>query len=386
MSSALPSRWLGLDALRGLTIAAMILVNNPGDWGHIYAPLKHAEWHGCTPTDLIFPTFLFVAGVAIVPALQRARERGVPDAELMPRILKRMLLLIGIGMFLSAFPLLTFVPGKDLFDPLWTVRFPGVLQRIGVCYAIAAILFLRSSERTQRAVLVGCLALYWPLIELVPVPGHGFPDIGDHQTHMHLPGWMDRRVFGSHTWVGRPYDPEGLLSTIPAIGTALLGVQAGRVLAGAAVLESKVLDLLLRGVLLAAAGAVWGWFFPINKPLWTSSYVLWAGGLSTAALGVAVWAFEVKPWAKWARPLQIYGVNALLVFVGSALLGRVVGRLWTVTGGDGKTVSVQKWLYSELLSSWADPYVASLLWAVLWVSGWFVVLAWLWRRGIVWKV
>ncbi|MBK8097797.1 MAG: DUF5009 domain-containing protein [Planctomycetes bacterium] len=386
MSAAPASRWLGLDALRGLTIAAMILVNNPGDWGHIHAPLKHAEWHGCTPTDLIFPTFLFVAGVAIVPALQRARERGIADAELIPRILKRMLLLLGIGMFLSAFPLITFAAGKDLFDPLWTVRFPGVLQRIGVCYAIAAILFLRTTERMQRAVLVGCLAVYWPLIELIPVPGHGFPDIGDHRTHMHLPGWMDRRVFGSHTWGGRPYDPEGLLSTIPAVATALLGVQAGRVLARPSALEGKVLELLLRGVLLATAGAVWGWFFPINKPLWTSSYVLWAGGLSTAALGVAVWAFEVKPWARWARPLQIYGVNALLVFVGSALLARVVGRLWTVTGGDGKTVSVQKWLYSELLASWADPYVASLLWAVLWISGWFVALAWLWRRGIVWKV
>jgi predicted acyltransferase len=381
---AAPARWLGLDALRGITIAAMILVNNPGDWGHVYAPLQHARWHGCTPTDLIFPAFLFVAGVAIVPALGRALARGRRPGELVPKVLRRMVVLVLLGLLLSAFPLVTFAPGKELFAPLLAVRFPGVLQRIGVCYAIAALLYLFTSQRTQRWVLVACLAAYWPLLSLAPTPDGGAPDLatpGDH-----FAGWLDRTVFGTHIYRKGPYDPEGLLSTIPAVATALFGVAAGRVLAGPAACEAKVAALLVRGTALAAAGSVWGWFFPINKALWTSSYAVYTAGLATAALGLCVHAFEAKSWAKWALPLRIYGQNALLVFVGSGLLARVVGRLITVPAADGKPVPLQAWFHDACLASWAEPYFASLLYALLWVGGWFLVLLVLWRRGIVWKV
>jgi predicted acyltransferase len=380
---AASARWLGLDALRGATIAAMILVNNPGDWDHVYAPLEHADWHGCTPTDLIFPAFLFVAGVAIVPACERALAQGRRPADLVPRILRRTLVLVLLGLLLSAFPFVTTAPGKDLFTPLLGVRFPGVLQRIGVCYGIAALLYLFAGQRTQRLVLALCLALYWPLLALVPTPDGGAPDLADKGDH--LAGWLDRTVFGTHIYRQGPYDPEGLLSTIPAVATALFGTAAGRVLAGPAARDRKVLDLLVRGSVLAGLGAVWGWFFPINKALWTSSYAVYTAGLSTIALGLCV-HFEARPWAKWALPLRIYGVNALLVFVGSGLLARVVGRLITVPGTEGRPVPLKTWFYGEFLASWAEPYFASLLYALLWIAGWFVVLWLLWRRGIVWKV
>jgi predicted acyltransferase len=383
---AASARWLGLDALRGLSIAAMILVNNPGAWGEKwqYAPLRHAEWHGCTFTDLVFPTFLFCAGVAIVPAFGKKLAAGAPKAPLVARIGWRVLALVLLGMLMSAFPLVTFAEGRSAFDPLLGTRFPGVLQRIGVCYGIAALLFLFTSRCTQAWVAAACLLAYWPLLALCPTPDGGAPDLASQSDH--LAGWLDRTVFGDHVWsqTRGKYDPEGLLSTIPALATALLGVAAGRVLAAAEPLGEKVATLLRRGALLMAVGALWGWFFPINKALWTSSYAVWTGGIATTALGLSVWAFEQQGWRRFAHPLQVYGTNALLVFVGSGLLAKSL-RLVTVTS-DGKPVALPKWFFDAALASWAEPKVASLLFALLWVSGWYLVLAVLYRRGIVWKV
>jgi predicted acyltransferase len=384
--SSAASRWLALDALRGLTIAGMILVNNPGDWGHVYAPLRHAAWHGCTFADLVFPSFLFAVGVAIVPALGRAQERGASARELLPRVLRRSLVLIAIGIFLAAFPLVTSTEGRALFAPLLEVRFPGVLQRIGVCYALAAPLFLTTNARTQLLVLAGCLLAYWPLLGLCPTPDGRAPDW--NSTRDHLAGWLDRTVFGDHVWASTrgQYDPEGLLSTIGALATTLLGVAMGRVRASTRTTAEKVQLLLTRGALLMATGAVWGWCFPINKPLWTSSYALWTGGIATSGLGLFLLASERPRGARWLRPLQIYGVNALLVFVGSALLARTIGRLITVTSADGKSLSLQQWIYRGVFAPLGDPHLASLLYALVWVSMWFAILWLLWRRGIVWKV
>ncbi|MEO6598018.1 MAG: DUF5009 domain-containing protein [Planctomycetota bacterium] len=398
--SSFSHRWLGLDALRGLTIAAMILVNNPGRWGneYQYAPLEHAAWHGCTFTDIVFPTFLFCAGVAIVPAFGKKLEQGVARGPLVAGIGKRVLSLVLLGMFLSAFPLVTFAKVADwadvdwadvdweaIFSPLLQTRFPGVLQRIGVCYGIAALLFLFCKRRTLWWVLVACLAVYWPLLTLCPTPDGGSPNLDS--TSDHLAGWLDRTVFGDHVWrqTRGQYDPEGLLSTMPAVATALFGVAAGCVLHSGDDLAAKVATLLRRGALLMAAGAVWGWFFPINKALWTSSYAVWTAGIATVALGLSVWAFEVRGWRRLARPLQVYGVNALLVFVGSGVLGRIVGSLVTVTAF-GKSVAVKEWFFHTVLLPIGDPKLASLAFALLWVAGWYAVLALLFRRGIVWKV
>lgn len=384
--SAPAARWLGLDALRGLSIGLMILVNNPGEWGakYQYDVLRHAEWHGCTPTDLVFPTFLFCAGVAIVPALQKKLATGAPRAPLALAIGKRALWLVLLGLFVASFPLVTFEAGKDLFDRVWNVRFPGVLQRIGVCYAVAALLFLFTSARTQARVLLGCLFGHWALLTLAPVPGVGPQDLAGPATT--LQGWIDRAVFGDHIWVKGKYDPEGLLSTLSAVATALFGVLCGRVLAAGGAPRDKAGELLRLGAWWLLAGAVWSWFLPVNKPLWTPSYAVWTAGIAASGLGLCVWLFEHRGYARFAHPLRVYGQNALLVFVGSAVVARTVGRLVTVTT-DAGTVSLQKWFFANcLLGPIGDPKLASLAFGLVWISGWYVVLAALYRRGIVWRV
>jgi predicted acyltransferase len=375
-------RWLGLDALRGLSIAAMILVNNPGGWGPRwqYAPLRHAEWHGCTFTDLVFPTFLFCCGVAIVPALSKKVEAGVAKGPLVVALAKRVASLVLLGMLLSAFPLVSFAADEDLFAPLWRTRVPGVLQRIGVCYGIAALLFLLTSVRTQRVVLWSCLVAYWPLITLMPVPGVAAPQLGD------LHAFVDRAVFGEHIWREHAFDPEGLLSTIPAIATCMFGVEAGRVLRAAPDLMHRVAVLCRNGLLLMAVGAVFAWFLPLNKYLWTSSYALWTAGIATAGLGLCVHAFEQQGWRRLAHPLVVYGTNALLVFVGSGLVGRMVGRLIMLPTADGDQVSLQQWFFRTVLLPIGDDQLASLAFAILWIVAWYAVLAALYRRNIVWKV
>ncbi len=389
MSEPAP-RWLGLDALRGLSILAMILVNNPGRWGaeYQYAPLRHAAWHGCTFTDLVFPTFLFCAGVAIVPAFSRKLAAGAPRGPLVGKIARRVLALVLLGIGISALPFVTFAADRGwLFDPVLHARWPGVLQRIGVCYGLAALLFLFTKPRTQLAVLVACLAVHWPLLALCPTPDGVAPDLDSPANH--ISGWLDRTVFGDHVWkeTRGQYDPEGLLSTIPALATALFGVLAGRVLAATDDVAAKVTTLLRRGALLLVAGAVWGWFLPMNKALWTGSFAVWTAGIATTGLGLCVWAFEQRRWTAWARPLQVYGTNALLVFVGSAVLGRIVGQFVMVSVAGGQ-VSLKEWFFrTALLQNLPHaPALASLGFALLWVAGWYAVLAQLYRRGIVWKV
>lgn len=376
-------RWVGLDALRGLAILSMILVNNPGDWGKVFSPLLHAKWHGCTFTDLVFPTFLFCAGAAIVPAVGSSLRRGQSRSEALLRAWRRGAMLVLLGLFVASFPVLTFEDGKGLFDRVLNVRVPGVLQRIGLCYAISATLFLFASVRTQRFVLVGILLVYWPLLALCPVPGGGAPDLATEGDH--LAGFVDRALFGTHTWMGKPYDPEGLLSTLPAIGTALLGVECGRVLAAPVARDDAVRRLLLLGATWMAIGAVWGWFFPINKALWTSSYTMWTGGIAAVGLALCVHAFEIRACVRVARPLLAYGRNALLVFVGSAVLARTIGRLIVIESGP-PVVSLQKWIFNHAFASWLEPALASLGFALLWVAGWYLVLRALYRRNIVWRV
>lgn len=373
-------RWIGLDALRGLAIAAMILVNNPGRWGsaYQYGPLRHADWHGCTFTDLVFPTFLFCAGVAIVPAMSRTLAPNISW-----RIVRRVASLVLLGMFLSAFPLITFAEDRDLFAPLVGSRFPGVLQRIGVCYGIAALLFVHSPVRIQRVVLAACLLLYWPLITLVPVPGFGPPDISTAIGT--LQGYVDRAVFGSHILRAGPYDPEGLLSTIPSLATCLLGVEVGRIMRRETDLSKKVASLLVFGVRLLAIGMLWSTVLPFNKYLWTSSYTVWTAGIATITLAACVWAFERRKWHRIAYPLHVYGVNALLVFVGSGILGRIVWRLIKFDV-DGKSTSPGNWFFETVLLPIGDPKLASLLFALLWILAWFLVLRVLHKRNLIWKV
>lgn len=374
--TAASSRWLGLDALRGLSMLAMILVNNPGRWGAEwqYEPLRHALWHGCTMTDLVFPTFLFVAGVSIVPAMANRLQQGSRRA-LLGGVVRRSLSLVLLGLLLAAFPLVTPWSPDGWFHMILEVRIPGVLQRIGVCYGITAALYLFTTPRTQRLVLWGCLLGYWPLLVL------GSDGIDDPATTIN--SWVDGWVFGANGY--RPNEPEGVVSTLGALATCLLGVEAGRQLRANPDPAARALVQLRTGALLMAAGAVWSWFLPLNKALWTSSYVLWTAGIATTGLGLCVWAFEDRRWTRLAWPLQTYGMNALLVFMGSGVLARILWRI-KVTGADDDRIALQFWFFKNVLQPLGPPQLTSLLYSLLWVTGWFVVLVWLRRRGIVWKV
>jgi predicted acyltransferase len=371
-------RLLSVDAFRGMTMVAMILVNNPGDRATTYWPLEHAEWHGWTPTDLVFPFFLFIVGVAIVLALKRRVDDGAPRGPLLTKVVKRSLILFGLGLFLTGYPFGLFGP-RSFGELLATWRIPGVLQRIAVCYMVASLAVLYCRPRTLKVLTVIALVGYWALMTLVPVPGLGAPDIDSKGGH--LAGWLDRTVFGDHVWqYAKVYDPEGILSTIPAIATALFGVFAGLVLVGRMEPADRLVRLFTSGTLLVVCGSVWGWFFPINKPIWTSSYAVFTAGLAFCGLALCYRYFDIRGHHTAGRLFAIYGMNAIAVFVGSGVLARTLAY---VCVGDA---SLQRLAYTSLFVSWLPPYVASLAYAITWVVGWFLVLAWMYRRGIFIKI
>jgi len=355
-----------LDAFRGLTIAGMILVNNPGSWSQVYPPLLHAEWHGWTPTDLIFPFFLFIVGVSIPLSFGKRLAKGNSRKELFLHILRRSLILFGLGIFMAAFP---------RFDIL-NVRIMGVLQRIGVVYLFAASAYLFLDRKGRGVALPLILLGYWALLTLFPVPGYG---PGELSPEGNLGAYLDRLILGDHLW-REMWDPEGLLSTLPAIGTTLLGIHAGEWIRGGASHVRIALGLVAAGVAALAVGSFWGLVFPINKGLWTSSYVVFTAGAASVLLGLMFWAVEVRRWKGWATPLVIYGMNAIAVFVASGLLAKLLG-IWRV--GEGG-ISMKGWIYQNLFASWADPMNASLAFALSYVLFW-LALMWLlfWRRVFI---
>jgi predicted acyltransferase len=372
------TRLVSVDVFRGATMVAMILVNNPGDTRTTYWPLQHAAWHGWTPTDLVFPFFLFIVGVAIVLSLKRRVDAGARPSSLIGKIFRRSAILFVLGLLLNGYPFGLFGP-RSVGELLEVWRIPGVLQRIAVCYLVAAILVLRCRTRTLKVLTVVLVIGYWLLMVVVPVPGQGAPDIDDPGGH--LSGWLDRAVFGSHVWEhSKVYDPEGLLSTIPAIATTLFGVLAGLLLAARLEPMERLARLMVTGALLVAAGAVWGWFFPINKPIWTSSYAVFTAGLAFSALGLCYWAVDLRGERVLSRLFVVYGVNAIAVYVGSGVLARTLA-LAEIDG-----VAVRQLLYASLFASWLPAYLASLGYAITWVAGWFAVLLVMERRGIYIKV
>ena len=356
-------RLVSLDAFRGATVAAMILVNNPGDWGHVYWPLDHAHWNGWTPTDLIFPFFLFMVGMAL-PFSQRTRAREA---------LRRTAVIGGLGLFMAAYP---------YFD-LTTVRIPGVLMRIALCY-LAAWGVRRVGGSAVHAVIAAALLVgYWFLMTRVALPDGTPPNL---EPETNLGAWLDRALLGGHLWKqSRTWDPEGLLSTLPAIATTLLGLLAGEWLRSDREANRKTAGLLLGGLAFVVLGLVWGASFPINKSLWTSSYVLFTGGMAAYLLGLLYWIADVRGHRAWCRPFVIYGRNAILVFVASGLLAKTLGAI-KVSGPEGVAVSLQAWMFGAALRSWLPPYPASLAYAVANVLVWYVVLRELDRRAIYLKV
>ena len=352
-------------------MAAMVIVNNPGDWNTVYWPLLHAEWNGWTPTDLVFPFFLFAVGVSITLSAATAGH--------ISGIVRRGLTILGVGLFLAGFP----------FFNLTTWRIPGVLQRIAVCYLCAALL-VRTLARPDRPriaigrlswVVTGLVVGYAVLMQLVPATGG---HAGDLTPAGNLGAWLDRALMGGHLW--RPdWDPEGLLSTMPAVATTLMGVIAGysRVNVPPATWRRR---LIAGGLVCTVIGLAWSPWFPINKSLWTSSYVLFTGGLAAILLAAcSQWADEDPgEWkARTSEPLVALGRNAMLLFVLSGLVGRIIG---VVHVDDAAQVSLKSWIYATAYAPFASPKNASLLFALTNLALLYVLLAALHTRRWYWKV
>ncbi|HYO63125.1 MAG TPA: heparan-alpha-glucosaminide N-acetyltransferase domain-containing protein [Pyrinomonadaceae bacterium] len=364
-------RMEALDVFRGITIAGMILVNNPGTWSHIYDPLEHAAWHGWTPTDLIFPFFLFIVGVSIALALGRRADAGGSKRDLHWKIVRRTLVIFALGLVLGGFP----------FFELSTLRIPGVLQRIAVCYLFASLIFLLTSRRARILITAALLVVYCLLMNYVPAPGYA---AGDLSMEGSLASYLDRTLLAGHTW--KPlYDPEGILSTIPAIATTLCGVLTGELLRS----RREPLDKAAAMFAAGAAGVVLGWawhhWFPINKALWTSSFVLLTAGLALQLLALCYWLIDIKNYRRWAKPFVVFGTNALAVFFLSGIFARLIGLI-KLTRADGSRVPLQKAAYDSLFASWASPLNASLLYAVCFVLLWLGLMWILYRRRIFIKV
>lgn len=367
-------RLLSLDAFRGITVAAMVLVNNPGDWGHIYAPLEHATWHGWTPTDLIFPFFLFIVGVSITFALDRQRAEGMGQGVL-GKILKRSVTLFLLGLFLSFFP---------KFD-ITTVRILGVLQRIALVYLACSIIFLKTTQRQQITILAVLLIGYWLLMTLVPVPGVGYANL---EPETNLAAWIDRIILTpAHVYKpAKVWDPEGIFSTLPAIGTGILGLLTGSWLRSNRPAAEKIAWLFTAGCLVTLTGLIWNGFFPINKALWTSSFVLLAGGLAMLGLALCYWLIDVKHYRRAVLPFVAFGVNAITVFFLSGLIPRMM-NLIHVPLADGTEVGLKEYLYRSFIAPpFADPINASLAGALTFVLIWFGIVWWLYRKNVIIKV
>lgn len=395
--AAARERLLSLDVFRGMTIAGMLLVNDPGSWGAIYPPLEHAAWNGWTPTDLIFPFFLFIAGITTHLSLDARRRRGDDDGAVVAQVLRRGALIFLFGLIINAFPFYTWGSVDGIADPgMWQrvvdrvhhVRIMGVLQRIGLAYTIAALLTLRTTLKQQLVILAVLLYGYWLAMTALPVPDSGIPGYLTLDTPAAtLSAWLDRTLLGTnHTWINSvTWDPEGPFSTIPAIGTAMLGVLAGRWIGTKKPLLERIAGLFAVGALGMMLGLIWNWSFPINKSLWTSSYVLFTAGMACVALATCMWIIDIHRVSGWTKPFVIFGVNPIVAFVGSGIMARLIYTLWTVSYG-GQTVSIQTAIYTSLYASWLEPRNASLLFAITFVAFWFGILSIFYRRKIFLKV
>jgi predicted acyltransferase len=362
-------RLKALDVFRGITVASMILVNFPGSYTDTYRQLEHSRWHGCTFADTIFPSFLFIAGVTSHISNAARRRRGATDREIVSHILRRGITLIALGLFLSAFP---FFPA----DLITHLRIPGVLQRIGVAYALGALICLKSSVPQQVGILAVILIGYWLAMDLYPL------DVPDQTLAAHV----DRYLLDGHlsrwtvTW-----DPLGVLSTLPAVATSMLGSVCGRWLDGRAGDPGRLRGLVAAGCVGMVAGLLWHQVFPINKNLWSSSYVLFTAGAAALCLSVCIWLVDVKRWERWGFPFLVFGINPIAAYVGSTMMSRLLYDSITVTDG-GVAVFPHDLFTRRLFASWLAPRDASLAFATSFVLVWFAILLVLYRRGIVLKV
>lgn len=373
-------RLLSLDVFRGATVVAMIIVNNPGSWDTVYPPLLHAKWNGCTPTDLIFPFFLFMVGVSIHFAYQSKKKEGLTKKNFQ-KIGKRAALIFLCGMLLTWFTL----PLEKMVDleRLATLRIPGVLQRISIVFFFCSLIYFKTGWLGQIRICAFFLVLYYLLMTLLPVPDFGPANL---EPGTNLAAWVDRLFLEGHLWAqSKTWDPEGVLSTIPAISTGLLGILAGQLFSEIKNPSERVSWLFFIGAVLILSGLIWDIAFPINKSLWTSSYVLYTGGLAMQLLAASHWMIDVNNRQSWTKLFHYFGVNAIFAFVVSGLVAKILLRT-TLTGSTGEIESLWSYLYQHLYASWLAPKIASLSFALTLVGFFFFILRWMFNRKIFIKV
>jgi predicted acyltransferase len=370
-----PARLASLDAFRGFTIAAMVLVNNPGDWSNLYRQLEHAEWNGWTFTDWIFPFFLFIGGVSMALSLGRLAEAGANKPALLGKLAKRSLLIFLIGLALNLIPHFN----------VGAVRIPGVLQRIAICTLLAAPIVVYCSWRAQLAWMCALLAIYSVLMLWVPVPGIG---AGVLEPGKDMGAYLDRLLLDGHLWArSKTWDPEGMLSTLPAVCSQLLGVLAGRWLLSHYNQAEKTVWLLLAGLLLLWLGAILDVILmPINKSLWTPSFCLFTAGWALLLFAAFYWLLDANPHpplraaaARWSKPFIIYGMNALFIFAFSGLVAKMLGFI-KFSQPDGSSISLGALSYAPLRALEIAPVNSSLLYALLFNAAMFSIAWFMWRK------
>lgn len=418
-------RLTSLDVFRGFTILLMTIVNNPGNWEAIYPPLEHAKWNGCTPTDLVFPFFVFIMGAAISFAM----PNKTLDSATLTKITARSLRIFCLGLFLNFFgkitvlslegiPLLgaklaiTLVVAYALLanfsskiklylaciiiailfflaysgiENYQAVRIPGVLQRIGIVYFFASLLYTKTTQKTQVLVALGLLLLYWGLMTLIPVPGIG----ANLEKGTNFASWLDGIILKGHMWfTTKTWDPEGFLSTIPAIASGIIGMLVGQIINRPLPKIQIVKKMLIVGLSITVLGIIWNVVFPINKSLWTSSYVLFTSGLATLSLTILYYLIEIVNYKKWTKLFLIWGVNPMFVFFFSAIIPRV---LTTIEIQNPKIITrkinLQDYFYSFcVVPSFNNPLNASLTFALYYAVFWTFILWILYKNKLVFKV
>jgi predicted acyltransferase len=359
------SRLLSLDVVRGVAIAAMLVMNHPGSWDHMYPALQHAEWHGWTPTDLVFPLFLFVVGTSMVFSFGAALSRRRDRPRILLRAARRAAVLVLLGLILVTFPWWHLDPAG--------FRIPGVLQRIGAAFLIATPIVLWLRPRGQAIAAAALLLGYWAIMRWIPVPGVG---AAVWQPGHDVAAFFDHLVLGAHLLHG-DWDPLGILGTLPAAANVLVGALAGQWVRSGRPGRSLVTGLIVAGTAAMVLGAIWDAAFPINKSLWTSSYAVFSAGFSLLVLGSCYWAIELRGYRRWAQPFAVLGLNAILIYVAASLLDAFS---WRIPVGSGH--SLRSVTYNALFEQWLAPMHASLAFSLTFVVAWILVAAVLARSGI----
>lgn len=371
MTAEKKERMISLDVFRGMTIAGMIIVNSPGNSDYVYPQLAHADWNGCTFADFIFPFFLFIVGVAVTLSLTKRKESGDNKSKLLFQVFRRSLIIYLLGMSLGVFPELNFA----------NITFTGVLKRIAIVYFFTALIFLYSSIRIQTIITASLLIIYWFLLTFVPVPGIGSPNLGKETN---LVAWLDNLLLKGYLSNGT-WDSLGVLSTVPAIANALIGVLTGHLLLSGKDQITKTVYLFVAGNILLLSGYVWDFWFPINKNLWSSSFVLFTCGFALNLLALCYWTIDIKGFKWWTKPFLVFGMNAITVYYLAVLAGRYLKYI-KVTDSDGSLVNLKVFIYNNFFLPLFSPVNASLVYSLVYTMMWLGFMWILYSRKIFIKV